>query len=61
MFFLAVATNIPVLLMTDFVLQGHIFSKNIGGEIYIGRKYIYVNILKHILANVYFWPFFIYF
>ncbi len=34
---LAIATNIPVLLMTAFVLQGHICYKNL-------HKYIYLKI-----------------
>ncbi len=30
--FLAVATNIPVLIMTDFVVQGHIYISNPWGS-----------------------------
>ncbi len=41
---LAIATNIPELLMTAFVLQGHICYRNL-------HKYIYLKISAYIKCN----------
>ncbi len=39
---LAIATNIPVLLMTAFVLQGHIYAIDRRSSVFFVFLYIYI-------------------
>ncbi len=49
---LAIATNIPVLLMTAFVLQGHIYD---AGQQLLGQKcscMSFVSYLYHMISDI---------